>query len=132
MKEVCEFIKHCGVYFLATIDETQPRVRPFGTCVIFENKLYIQTGKKKDVSKQMQINPKVEICAFDMSSGVWLRLEGVVVEDDRIEAKQYMLDQYPELKSIYSAEDNNTQVLYLKDVTARFFSYKEETRAVKF
>jgi len=130
MEEVYEFLKKCGTYYLATIDGDQPRVRPFGTVLIFENKLYIQTGKVKNVSKQMMKNPKIEICAF--SGDIWVRVEAVAVEDDRIEAKQIMLEAYPQLKSMYSADDDNTQVLYLKDATATFSSFGGEPKVVKF
>ncbi len=130
MKEVYEFLKKCGAYYLATADGDQPRVRPFGTVLIFENKLYIQTGKSKNVSKQMMKNPKIEICAF--SGDRWVRVEAIVVEDDRIEPKRKMLDAYPQLKSMYSAEDKNTQVLYLKNATATFASFGGEPKVVKF
>jgi uncharacterized pyridoxamine 5'-phosphate oxidase family protein len=130
MEEVYEFLKKCGTYYLATIDGDQPRVRPFGTVLIFENKLYIQTGKVKNVSKQMMKNPKIEICAY--SGDIWVRVEAVAVEDDRIEAKQIMLEAYPQLKSMYSADDDNTQVLYLKDATATFSSFGGEPKVVKF
>jgi uncharacterized pyridoxamine 5'-phosphate oxidase family protein len=130
MKEVYEFLKKCGTYYLATTDGDQPRVRPFGTVLIFENKLYIQTGKVKNVSKQMMKNPKIEICA--LSGDKWVRVEAIAVEDDRTEAKQKMLDAYPQLKSMYSADDDNTQVLYLKDATASFYSFGGEPKVVKF
>jgi len=130
MKEVYEFLKKCGAYYLATTDGDQPRVRPFGTVLIFENKLYIQTGKAKNVSKQMMKNPKIEICAF--SGDKWVRVEAIVVEDDRIEPKRKMLDAYPQLKSMYSAEDSNTQVLYLKNATATFSSFGGAPEVVKF
>jgi uncharacterized pyridoxamine 5'-phosphate oxidase family protein len=132
MQEVYDFLKKCGHYFIATVDGDQPRVRPFGTAVIFENRLYIQTGKKKNVSKQMKSNPKIEICALDLPAGKWVRIAATVVEDDRREAKQYVLDRYPDLKSMYSADDNNTQVLYLKNVTATFSSFGGESKEVKF
>ena len=130
MEEVYEFLKKCGVYYIATIDGDQPRVRPFGTMLIFEDKLYIQTGKVKSVSKQIMKNPKIEICAY--SGDKWVRVEAVAVEDDRIEAKQIMLEAYPQLKSMYSADDDNTQVLYLKDATATFSSFGGEPKVVKF
>jgi uncharacterized pyridoxamine 5'-phosphate oxidase family protein len=130
MQEVYEFLKKCGNYFLATIDGDQPRVRPFGTVNIFEDKLYIQTGKKKSVSRQMKQNPKIEICA--LNGGQWIRIQAVAVEDDRVEAKQSMLDAYPNLKSRYSATDNNTQVLYLKNATATISSFTSEPRVIKF
>lgn len=130
MKEVYDFLKKCGTYYLATVEGDQPRVRPFGTVEIFEGKLYIQTGKVKDVSKQLQANPKAEICAF--ADGQWLRLAGKLIRDDRIEAKQHMLDNYPQLKAMYSAEDDNTEVLYFEDATATFSSFAGEPKVIKF
>lgn len=130
MQEVYEFLKACGTYYLATVEGDQPRVRPFGTTDIFEDKLYIQTGKVKDVSKEMQANPKVEICAFDGQK--WIRVAGEVVRDDRIEAKEHMLDSYPNLKALYRADDDNTEVLYLKNATATISSFTEEPKVIKF
>ena len=130
MQEVCEFLKKCGTYYLATVDGDQPRVRPFGTIHIFEDKLYIQTGKSKDVSKQIQKNPKVEICGF--AEGKWVRVAGELVRDDRIEAKESMLDAYPNLKAMYSAQDDNTEVLYFKNATATFSSFTDAPKTVTF
>jgi len=131
MKEVHDFIKECGTYYLATVDaDGQPRNRPFGTINIFEDKLYIQTAKAKDVSKQIQANPKVEICCF--GAGKWLRLAGELVRDDRIEPKADMLEKYPSLKGMYSAEDDNTEVLYFKNATATFYSFGGAPKVVKF
>jgi uncharacterized pyridoxamine 5'-phosphate oxidase family protein len=130
MQEVFDFLKKCQTYYLATIDGDQPRVRPFGTVNIFEGKFYIQTGKVKNVSKQMAMNPKVEICAFNGQE--WIRIQAVAVEDDRIEAKQSMLENYPSLQSMYSAADSNTQVLYLKDAIATIASFTGEPKIIKF
>lgn len=130
MREVYEFLKKCGTYYLATVEGDQPRVRPFGTVDIFEDRLYIQTGKVKDVSKQIQANPRVEICAF--AEGKWLRVAGTLVRDDRLEPKVHMLDSYPALKAMYSAEDDNTEVLYFKDATATFSSFTEPPRTITF
>ena len=130
MQEVYEFLKKCGTYYLATIDGDQPQVRPFGTVHIFENKLYIQTGKKKSVSKQMKKNPKIAICS--MTGDQWIRVQALAVEDDRIEAKQSMLDAYPNLKNMYSATDDNTQVLYLENATATISSFTSEPKIIKF
>lgn len=130
MKEVYEFLKECGMYFLATVEDDQPRVRPFGTINLFEDKLYIQTGKVKEVSNQMQKNPKVELCAFKY--GEWIRVQAEVVRDDRIEAKKSMLDNYPDLQQMYSADDDNTEVLYLKNVVATISSFEKEPKEYKF
>jgi len=130
MNEVYEFLKNCGTYYLATVEGDQPRVRPFGTIDVFEDKLYIQTGKIKEVSKQIQANPKVELCAF--GEGTWVRLAGTLVRDDRVEAKQHMLDAYPNLQDMYSATDDNTEVLYFKDATATFSSFGGAPKTVQF
>jgi len=130
MKDVFEFLKKAETYYLATVDGDQPRVRPFGTVDIFEDKLYIQTGKKKDVAKQLKANPKAEICAF--KDGVWLRVSGTLVEDDRREAKKHMLDNYPYLRKMYSEDDDNTIVYYFKDATAVFSSFTQPPRTVRF
>lgn len=130
MDQVEKFLKEAQTYYLATVEGNQPRVRPFGTAHIFEGKLYIQTGKIKDVSKQLHQNPKAEICAF--KNGEWLRVSGELIEDDRIEARQSMLDAYPSLQNMYQADDGNTEVFYFKDATAIFSSFTHEPQIIKF
>ena len=130
IERVCQFLDEAQTYYLATVEGDQPRVRPFGTVEIFQDKLYIQTGKSKDVSKQLAANPKAEICAF--KDGTWLRVSGELVSDDRREAKAHMLDNYPELKGMYSADDDNTQVLYFKNATATFSSFTAPPRTINF
>lgn len=130
MQRVYDFLKKAGTYYLATMDGEQPRIRPFGTVDLFEGRIYIQTGKSKSVSKQMQINPKIEICAMDGDK--WIRVEATVVRDERVEAKRHMLDNYPSLQAMYSPEDDNTEVLYLKDATAVISSFSEEPVIIRF
>jgi uncharacterized pyridoxamine 5'-phosphate oxidase family protein len=131
MREVHDFIKSCGFYFLATTEGDQPRVRPFGTLVIFKGKIYFQTGKSKNVSKQISSNPKIEICAYD-GKEKWIRVQAVAVNDDSREVKQFMLDTYPQLQGRYSPDDDNTQVLYLRDGKATLYSTSGETKTFKF
>ena len=123
-------MKEAGVYYLATVEEDSPRVRPFGTVNIFDGKLYIQTGKKKPVSHQLAANPKAELCAF--KDGTWLRVSCVLIEDDRTEAKKSMLDAYPNLRAMYDENDGNTQVFYLKDAKAEFCSFGAAPETVEF
>jgi uncharacterized pyridoxamine 5'-phosphate oxidase family protein len=130
MNEAYEFLKKVGTYYLATVDGDQPRVRAFGTIDLFEGRLYIQTGRGKDVSKQIAANPKVEICAFDGEQ--WLRLAATLVDDPRIEAERHLLDAYPELAGMYEAGDGNNQVLYLTDATATFTTFGSEPRTITF
>lgn len=130
MERVCQFLKDAGVYYLATVEGDQPRVRPFGTAHIFEGKLYIQTGKSKPVSKQLAANPRVEVCAFH--DGRWLRIAGELVEDDRTEARKSMLDAYPDLRGMYDENDGNTQVLYFRNAVATFSSFTDAPETVSF
>ena len=123
-------MKDVDVYYLATMEGDQPRVRPFGTAHIFEGKLYIQTGKVKEVYKQLKENPKAEICACMKDQ--WLRVSGELMEDDRREARQSMLDVYPSLQSMYSADDGNTAVFYFQNATAVFSSFQAEPEVIKF
>ena len=126
MDKVLKFLKDVETYYLATVEGDQPRVRPFGTAHVFEGKLYIQTGKVKDVSKQLHQNPKAEICAF--KNGEWLRVSGKLIEDDRNEARQ----SYPSLQKMYKADDGNTEVFYFENATAIFSSFTHEPQIIKF
>ena len=130
IEKVYQFLDEAQTYYLATVEGDQPRVRPFGTALLYEGKLYIQTGKVKAVSKQIAANPKVEICAF--KDGKWLRLAGELVNDDRREVKAAMLDKMPVLKAMYSADDDNTQVLYFKNATAIFSSFGGAPETIEF
>lgn len=128
MKEVYEFLKKCGTYYLATIDGDKPRVRPFGTINLFEDRLYIQTGKVKNVSKQIEVNNNVEICGFN--NGEWIRVSGKLIRDDRVEAKKAMLDKYPDLRNMYNENDDNTEVLYFDNMEAIVYSFTSEPRKI--
>ena len=130
MNEVYEFLKKCGTYYLATVEGDQPRVRPFGTVDVFEGKLYIQTGKAKDVANQMKQNGKVEISG--MVDGKWIRLAATAVLDDNVAAQAHMLDSYPNLKAMYQPGDGNTEVYYLKNVKAQICSFSDAPQTFEF
>ena len=130
IERVCKFLKEAETYYLATVEGNQPRVRPFGTANIFEGKLYIQTGKVKPTSKQLLANPKAEVCAFH--NGVWVRVAGELIEDDRVEARKSMLDAYPNLRAMYDENDNNTQVFYFRSAVATFSSFTAAPEVVEF
>lgn len=129
IERVCEFLDKAHTYYLATVEGDQPRVRPFGTALVYEGKLYIQTGKVKDVSKQLAANPKAELCAF--MGGKWLRIAGKLVNDDDHAVKVAMLDKMPALKAMYSADDGNMQMLYFSDATATFSSFTEAPETIQ-
>jgi uncharacterized pyridoxamine 5'-phosphate oxidase family protein len=130
IEKVYQFLNDAGTYYLATAEGDQPRVRPFGTALLSGGKLYIQTGKVKDVSKQIAANPKVEVCAF--MNGKWLRIAGELVNDDDHEVKVAMLDKMPQLKGMYSADDDNMQMLYFKNAVATFSSFTEAPETICF
>ena len=132
MQKTYEFLKEAKVYYIATMDGNQPRVRPFGTIHIFEGRLYIQTGRSKNVAKQLVANGKTELCA--MKGSDWIRVSGELVDDNRREAKASMLEEYKSLKRMYSADDDNTMVLYFKPgtVTATIYSFTQEPVEMKF
>lgn len=131
MKRVYEFLKTAETYYLATVEGDQPRVRPFGTVNIFENKLYIQTGKSKNVAKQISSNPKVEICA--MKGDEWIRVTGTLVLDERTEAQESMLNNYPSLRAIYTTGPNgNTAVFFFRDAVATISSFSHGPEVITF
>lgn len=130
IERVTQFLKEAQTYYLATAEGDQPRVRPFGTAHIYEGKLYIQTGKVKNVSKQLLANPKAEICAF--KGGEWIRITGELIEDDRREARQSMLDAYPSLQNMYAADDGNTQVFYFQNAEAVISAFTHEPEEIAF
>lgn len=131
MNEVYQYLKNCGTFYLATVDGDQPRVRPFGAIDSFEGKLYIQTGNVKSVFAQMKKNPKIEISAMS-KDGTWIRVSATAVRDDRMEARQHMIEENPILKSKYAADDGNCEVLYLKDATAVISSFTGEPKTIRF
>ena len=130
MKRVLEFLKNAEVYYLATVEGDQPRVRPFGTINEFEGKLYIQTGKVKPTSRQLAANPKAEICAF--KDGAWIRVACELIEDDRFEAKKSMLDAYPNLRHMYDENDGNTQVFYMQNAVATIPAFGTAPVVIEF
>ena len=130
MNEVYEFLKKCGTYYLATVEGDQPRVRPFGTVDLFEDRLYIQTGRVKPVADQMKKNPKIELCAF--ADGAWIRVAAEAVLDERVEAQEHMLAAYPSLQAMYTPGDGNTEVYYLRSATAQICSFGAEPRIINF
>ena len=130
MQEVLDFLKKAGTYYLATVDEGQPRVRPFGTIHLYDGKLYFLTGRSKSVSRQLHASPRLELCAF--LDGQWLRVEASAAVDDRREAKLSMLEAYPSLQALYSPDDGNTDVWFLRNCTATLSSFTEPPEVVKF
>ena len=121
LEKVLKFLDEAETYYLATVEGDQPRVRPFGTALVYKDRLYIQTGKVKPVSHQLKANPKAEICAF--KDGKWVRISGELVEDDTREVKTLMLEKMPMLRHMYNEDDGNMQMLYFKNAEVVFASF---------
>ena len=132
MKEVQAYLKECGAFFIATADGDQPRVRAFGVSEIIDGRLYIMTGKVKDVFKQMAANGKFEICALKPSGSEWMRVSGTLVNDETLSVKETFLERNPSLKAMYKADDDNMAVLYITNGVARFCSFAAPERKVAF
>lgn len=123
-KAVQEFLKDAETYYLATVDGDQPRVRPFGTATLFEEKIYVLTAKAKNVSKQIANNPKFELSAMD-KNGRWIRVSGKLIEDNRIEVHKALLEDYPHLRAMYTEGDANTHALYFDIESAIIYSFTD-------
>lgn len=131
MNEVYEFLKTCGVYYLATVEGDQPRVRPFGTYDVYRDRLYIQTGRIKPVAHQLKANPKVELSAM-APDGRWIRITAEAVLDEDVAAQEHMLAAYPSLQAMYKPGDGNTEVYCLKNATAAICSFTAEPKVITF
>ena len=130
IEKVYGFLTEAQTFYLATVEGTKPRVRPFGAVLLQDGKLYLVTGKVKDVSRQISANPFVEICAC--MNGSWLRIAAELVDDESHDVKVAMLEKFPSLKGMYSADDDNMQMLYLKDATATFSSFTAAPEVISF
>jgi len=131
MNEVLNYLKESGVFYLGTVDNGQARVRPFGAIAEFEGKLYIVTSKQKNVYRQMQNNPKIEITS--MNKDTWIRIEAEAISDERREARVKMMeDNKDALSKMYSVDDQLMEVLYLQKATAMIYSFTAEPKVIKF
>ncbi len=128
MKGAYNFLRNCGTFYLATEENGQPRVRPFGAISDFEGKLYIETNNQKKVYRQLKKNGKVEICG--MNEGRWIRIEGTVKEDLRREARVAMLEDNPSLKKLASPDNGTMTVFYFENGTATIYSFTEEPKVI--
>ena len=118
MSKVNDFLTETGVFFLATADGDQPKVRPLGAHFEFDGKVMFGIGDFKDVYKQLIANPKTEIVACKQN-GHWLRYTGrAVFETDEKYAKM-ALDAMPNLKGIYNETTGHKMMMFhLEDATA--------------
>ncbi len=128
-KKVFEFLEKAGTFYLATIEGDQPRVRPYGAMLYYEDKIYIMAFGKTNATRQIAANPKAEICAF---KGQTLRIECKLVEDNRPEVGKALIAKMPVLKDALGENCENGVMYYLKDAKADFFKMMELVETVTF
>ena len=130
VKRVSDFFDETKCYFIATIDGNVPRVRAFGTNIVYDGRLYIQSGKGKNVVNQIKNNPNVEICAFNGQK--WLRVSAKLVSYNNYDVKVALLNKMPSLKSTYSPDDDSMEMFYLKNAKATFSSFTDSDECFEF
>jgi uncharacterized pyridoxamine 5'-phosphate oxidase family protein len=125
MQKTLEFLKKASTFYIATTENDQPRVRPFGVVTAYQNRLYICTSNNKACFAQMKDNPKVEITA--VVGDEWIRLTGEVAVDSSEAAKTAVLEDAPFLKNMYAPNDGIFEVLYFTRGTAVFYAHSGVT-----
>lgn len=123
MQEILEFLKEQRTFYLATVENGKPRLRPFAAVAEFEEKLYFVTSREKKVCAQILEKPNVEICACNVKRK-WVRITGIAKEDGRLAQRQKMLDENPVLitnQRYTSDEDENMAVFAICCMTAECF-----------
>ena len=116
MEAILKFLDESKVFYLATVEGDQPRVRPMGFTMAYNGKLYLATNNKKEMYKQMKANPKIECCA--MAGGKWLRIDGTVAFDEERETKVKALEKSPNLTKMYNADDGIFALFYFTSARA--------------
>jgi len=122
MKEALQFLKERRTFYVATVEDGKPHLRPFGAIMEYEGKLYIVTSNTKNVYKQIVKNPSIALCACG-ENREWIRIEGTAKLDNRVTAKQKMLDDNPVLtqrKRYTSAEDPAMAIFCIDDAKIEF------------
>lgn len=131
MDELLKFLEKNPIFYLATDDDGQPRVRPFGFHMVYDGKFYMVTALPKKVRKQMEKNPKIELCSMAPDTK-FVRVTGeVVFDNDNMEAKKKVFEVMPDLLKMYgSAENPAMAVFYLKDMHATIASLTEKEQVL--
>ena len=118
MKEVVEFLQENPVQYLATVGrDGKAKCRPFMFCFEKDNRLWFCTNNQKDVYKDMQVNPQIEV-SVSSPAYAWIRLNGKVVFENNMEVKEECMNN-PIVKGQYNSANNPIfEVFYLEDAHA--------------
>lgn len=130
MNKIVEELKKIKIFYVATIEENKPKVRPFSSITEFEGNAYICCGKQKEVYTQLINNPYIEICGM-YDQGSWLRVSAKCVLDERIEAQIAMLEDKTGPSQLYKPNDGRFVVFRLEEVKALKFNFYAAPEEIK-
>ncbi|MDR0659865.1 MAG: pyridoxamine 5'-phosphate oxidase family protein [Prevotellaceae bacterium] len=131
MNEVFNFLKENQTFYIVTVEDGKPRVRPFGFIMEYDGKIYFRTNNTKNVYKQLKQNADFEITATS-AKYEWIRLKGKTVFDSNLAAKTKTFEVAPFLADMYKTPDNPIfEVFYIQDGEATTYSMKEEPKKIK-
>ena len=132
MNEILEFLKDNPVFYVATVENGSPRVRPFGLVFPFEGKLFFGVGSHKASYRQLKENPNIEICTAD-AKGMWIRIRGKAVFDERAEAAGTAFETMPMLHKIYNEKTGfKLAPFYIAEGQAEFADMKGFFKSIEF
>lgn len=131
IQKVDEYLEKTGVWYLATEDGDQPKVRPIGFRMLLDGKIYFGVGKHKDVYKQMVANPNVEIAAT--LEGSFLRYYGKAVFESDQELAEKAKQLAPFLQDIYNEKTGfELKIFHLSPAVAEFRNMVEVEESFSF
>lgn len=116
VKELCRFIRECGYFFLATVNDNAPHLRPMGMIYADDKALYIATDKRKNVYRELMGNPMVELASYSLSSRKWARIHGKMTVESSPRIKEEISEMYPMLKQEYVGEEEVFLVIFRVNV----------------
>lgn len=130
MNAIVENLKKVKVFYIATIDEDKPRVRPFGSVTEINGEVYICSGNFKDFYKQIKNNPNVELCGmYDDTS--WLRVSATLEEDNSLLVQTEFLKDETAPSMLYKAQDGRFVTFKLTNIKAYKYSFFGEKVEIK-
>lgn len=111
MSKIYDYLTECGVFFLGTVCNNKPKLRPLGAFVEADGKVIFGVGDFKEVYKQMVENPYVEIVACK-KDGHWMRYTGKAVFDNNNDYVEMILNKIPSLRNIYNETTGNKMAVF--------------------
>lgn len=134
MQEIIKFLQENNAGCFATVEQGQPRVRPWQFQFELDGKFYFGTSNQKKVFQQLKETPYAAFASFSPTMAT-VRLSGQVVFDSTPEMKALILERNPMLQQIYGTPDNINsffEVFYLCNGEASYTEFGKEPIVYKF